>query len=125
MEQELRRWIQQTPGERETLLQLFPDLELDYKNVREANHALAYFAEAFLNGPELVQLALSILNFDFEGEQKAVVANLKAIVEKYANLDLEIDKGGLYSYAEGVSFQSGFYLSTGILWYDCHPVWRQ
>ena len=71
---------------------LFPDLELDYKNVREANHALAYFAEAFLNGPELVQLALSILNFDFEGEQKAVVANLKAIVEKYANLDLEIDK---------------------------------
>ena len=50
MEQELRRWIQQTPGERETLLQLFPDLELDYKNVREANHALAYFAEAFLNG---------------------------------------------------------------------------
>ena len=92
MEQELRRWIQQTPGERETLLQLFPDLELDYKNVREANHALAYFAEAFLNGPELVQLALSILNFDFEGEQKTVVANLKAIVEKYANLDLEIDK---------------------------------
>ena len=92
MEQELRRWIQQTPGERETLLQLFPDLELDYKNVREGNHALAYFAEAFLNGPELVQLALSILNFDFEGEQKAVVANLKAIVEKYANLDLEIDK---------------------------------
>ena len=92
MEQELRRWIGQTPGEREKLLQLFPDLELDYKNVREANHALAYFVESFLNGPELVQLALSILNFDFEGEQKTVIANLKAIVEKYANLDLEIDK---------------------------------
>lgn len=92
MEQELRRWIQQTPEEREKLLWLFPDLELDYKNAREANHALAYFAESFLNGPELVQLALSILNFDFEGEQKTVVANLKAIVEKYANLDLEIDK---------------------------------
>ena len=28
------------------------------------------FAESFLNGPELVQLALSILNFDFEGEEK-------------------------------------------------------
>lgn len=92
MEQELRRWIQQTPEEREKLLRLFPDLELDYKNTREANHALAYFAESFLNGPELVQLALSILNFDFEGERKTVVANLKAIVEKYANLDLEIDK---------------------------------
>ena len=92
MEQELRRWIQQTPGEREKLLRLFPDLELDYKNTREANRALAYFAESFLNGPELIQLALSILNFDFEGERKTVEANLKAIVEKYANLDLEIDK---------------------------------
>ena len=92
MERELRRWIQQTPGEREKLLRLFPDLELDYKNTREANRALAYFAESFLNGPELIQLALSILNFDFEGERKTVEANLKAIVEKYANLDLEIDK---------------------------------
>ncbi len=84
-------------------MQLFPDLELDYKNTREANRALAYFAESFLNGPELMQLALSILNFDFEGEQKTVVANLKAIVEKYANLDLEI------------SFQGRFYLFTGVL----------
>ena len=92
MERELRRWIQQTPGEREKLLRLFSDLELDYKNTREANRALAYFAESFLNGPELIQLALSILNFDFEGERKTVEANLKAIVEKYANLDLEIDK---------------------------------
>lgn len=92
MEQELRRWIQQTPEEREKLLHLFSDLELNYKNRREANHALSYFVESFLNGPELIQLALSILNFDFEGEQKTVVANLKAIVEKYANLDLEIDK---------------------------------
>ena len=45
-----------------------------------------------MNGPELVQLALSILNFDFEGEEKAVIASLKAIIEKYANLDLGIDK---------------------------------
>lgn len=92
LEQELRRWIRQTPEERAELLRLFPDLELDYKNAREANRALAYFAEAFLNGPELIQLALSVLNFDFEGEPKAVAANLKAIAEKHANLDLEIDK---------------------------------
>lgn len=92
LEQELRRWIQQTPGERATLLQLFTDLELDYKGAREADRALAYFVEAFLNGPELIQLALSILNFDFEDEEKSVVAGLKAIVDKYANLDLEIDK---------------------------------
>ena len=92
MEQELRRWIQQTPAEREELLHLFSDLELNYKSRREVNHAQAYFVESFLNGPELIQLALSILNFDFEGEEKTVVANLKAIVEKYADLDLDIDK---------------------------------
>lgn len=92
MEEELRRWIRETPAEREHLLHLFTDLELNYKDRRETNHALAYFMEAFLNGPELVQLALSILNFDFEGERETVVANLKAIIEQYANLDLNIDK---------------------------------
>lgn len=92
LEQELRRWIQQTPAERKELLRLLTDLELNYKQRRQANHAQAYFVESFLNGPELIQLALTILNFDFEGEQKTVVANLKAIVEKYANLDIDIDK---------------------------------
>ncbi|ADV42648.1 S46 family peptidase [Bacteroides helcogenes] len=92
MEQELRRWIRQTPGEQEQLLHLFSDLELNYKNRRETNRAQAYFVEAFLNGPELIQQALSLLNFDFEGEEKTVIAGLKAIVEKYANLDLDMDK---------------------------------
>ena len=61
MEQEIRRWIQQNPEEREKLLQLFTDLELNYKNRREVNRAQAYFIESFLYGPELVQLALKIL----------------------------------------------------------------
>ena len=92
MEQELRRWIQQTTDERADLLQLFTDLELAYKNRREVNRAQSYFVEAFLNGPELVQQALTILNFDFEGERDVVVANLKKIVETYKNLDVDIDK---------------------------------
>lgn len=92
LEQEVRRWIQQTPEERENLLQLFTDLELNYRNRRAANHAQAYFFESFLYGPELVQLALKILNFDFEGEQEDVIAALKAIIEQYSNLDLNLDK---------------------------------
>ena len=92
MEQEIRRWIQQNPAERETLLQLFTDLELNYKNRRAVNRAQAYFVESFLYAPELVQIALKILNFDFEGEEKSVIAGLKSIVEQYSNLDLEIDK---------------------------------
>lgn len=92
LEKELRHWVQQTPEERNQLLHLFSDLELNYKNRRESNHAQAYFIESFLNGPELVQLALAILNFDFEGEEKVIIANLKKIVEQYRNLDLGIDK---------------------------------
>ena len=92
MELELRRWIQQTPDYRADFLQLLTDLELAYKNRREVNRAQSYFVEAFLNGPELVQQALTILNFDFEGERDVVVANLKKIVETYKNLDVDIDK---------------------------------
>lgn len=91
-EQELRRWIRQTPAEREQLSQLFPDLELNYKAVRQPNRALSYLAECFLNGPELIQQVLSILNLDLEGEEKRVIANLKAIVDKYANMNPDIDK---------------------------------
>ena len=32
------------------------------------------------------------LNFDFEAEEKQVVARLKSLLEKYANLDIDIDK---------------------------------
>ena len=92
MEKELRRWIENTPRERKKLSTLFTDLETNYKERREADRANAYFTEAFFNAPELVQLALSILNFDFEGERDAVVAGLENIVEQYANLDVDIDK---------------------------------
>ena len=67
-------------------------MELSYSGRRETNHALAYFGEAFINGPELVQLALEILNFDFEAEEKQVVTRIKKLLEKYDNLDLAIDK---------------------------------
>ena len=92
LETTLRQWIQNTPAEREKLMHLLSSLELDYKSRRETNRALAYFGESFINGPELVQLSLEILNFDFEAEEKQVVARLKKLLEKYDNLDLSIDK---------------------------------
>ena len=92
MEADVRQWILDTPAERARLLHLFTDLELNYKSRRETNRAQAYFMESFLNGPELVQLAFAILNFDVEGEHDMVVAALEAIVEQYADLDLDIDK---------------------------------
>ena len=92
LEADVRQWIRDTPEERARLLHLFTDLELNYKSRREVNRAQAYFMEAFLNGPELVQLAFNILNFDVEGEHDMVVAALEAIADQYADLDLDIDK---------------------------------
>lgn len=92
MESTLFQWIQNTPSEREKLLRLFVDLELNYKNRRTPGRALAYFSEAFLYGPELMQLSLDILNFDFEAEEKQLVSAFKKILEKYQNLNLDIDK---------------------------------
>lgn len=91
-ESSLRDWIQSTPGEREKLLRLFSSLELNYNKRKETNRALAYFGESFINGPELVQLSLEVLNFDFEAEEKQVVARLKKLLTKYEGLDLAIDK---------------------------------
>ena len=91
-EDALRKWIQKTPSEREKLLHLMSSLELNYKDRKEVNRAMAYFGESFINGPELVQFALTILNFDFEAEQKQVVAQLQKLLDKYANYDVTIDK---------------------------------
>lgn len=91
-EDALRKWIQNTPVEREKLLHLLSSLELNYKSRREVDRALAYFGEAFINGPELVQFALTMLNFDFEAEQKQVIAQLQNLLDKYADYDADIDK---------------------------------
>ena len=91
-EEALRQWIQKTPAERENLLHLMSSLELNYKDRKEVNRAMSYFGESFINGPELVQFALTILNFDFEAEQKQVVAQLQKLLDKYANYDVSIDK---------------------------------
>lgn len=92
LERELQRWIEATPRERKRLATLLQDLETNYRERRATGHAEAYFIESFLNGPELIQLALDILNFDFEAEKEQVVAGMEKIVERYANLDINIDK---------------------------------
>ena len=88
----LLRWIQDNPKEREKLLHLFTNLELAYSSRKETDRALAYYVESFLNGPELVQVALEILNFDFEGEEKDVMRNFQKLLDQYDNLNLDVDK---------------------------------
>lgn len=92
MEASLLRWIQDTPAERENLLHLLSSLELNYKQRRSIQHAMAYLGESFFNGPELVLLTFEILNFDYEAEEKDLVANFRRILEQYENMDVNIDK---------------------------------
>ncbi len=92
MENSLKQWIRNTPAEHDSLLHLLSSLELNYKSRQETNRAIAYLGESFMNGPELIQLGLEILNFDFGAEEKYIVAKIKGILERYANLDLNIDK---------------------------------
>jgi hypothetical protein len=92
MEATVLRWIQDTPVERKNSLHLFSSLELGYKARRKIDKAMAYLGESFMNGPELIQLALEIMNFDYEAEEAVVVAHMKRLVDKYVNLDIPLDK---------------------------------
>lgn len=92
MEKKLMRWIQSNPDEREKLLHLLTSLELGYKDRKETSRAMSYLGEAFANGPELVQLALQLLNFNFDDDPEVVRKNTKGIYDKYADLDLNIDR---------------------------------
>ncbi len=92
LERDLRRWIQQKPDERKKYIHLLTDLELNYRNRKEVMRAAAFFRECFLNAPELISLAMEILNFDFGGPTEAIEKNAKQIDNRYADLDTSIDK---------------------------------
>lgn len=92
LESELKKWIQQDPDSRNKYLHILTNLELNYRNRRDAARASAFFIESFLNAPELVSLALNILNFDFSGDSLGVERSSRKLLDTYANLDLSIDK---------------------------------
>lgn len=92
LERDLMRWIQEKPDGRRKYMHVLTDLELNYRNRKETMKALAYFKEAFLNAPELVSLAIGILNFDFEGSPDIVRKNAEQIETAYTDFDDSIDK---------------------------------
>lgn len=91
-EQDLKRWIQEKPEERNKYLRLLTELELNYRNRFAAMRASAYFGEAFLNAPEIISLAYTILNFDFSDDNIYVAQKVRELNDKYKDLDLDIDK---------------------------------
>lgn len=92
LEKQLQEWIRRNPEERSKYARVLTELELGYRNRREAARAMAYFGEAFANGPELITAALAVLNFDFEAEESELERNMRQLLDIYANMDLEVDK---------------------------------
>ena len=92
LEKRLQEWIRRNPEERGKYVQVLTELELNYRNRRDVARAMAYFGEAFANGPELITAALAVLNFDFEAEESDLERNMRQLLEIYANMDVEVDK---------------------------------
>lgn len=92
LERQLQEWIRRKPDERSKYAQVLTELELGYRNRQKPARAMAYFSEAFANGPELITAALSVLNFDFEAEQSDLERSMRRLLDTYVNMDLDIDK---------------------------------
>ncbi|MEG1838875.1 MAG: S46 family peptidase [Bacteroidaceae bacterium] len=92
LEVRLKEWIQQNPDQRSKYVHVLTELELNYRNRRNMVRALAFFGEAFVNAPELVVQALSILNFDFNDEPVNVQRNAEKIKKTYTDINLSLDK---------------------------------
>lgn len=88
----LQEWIKSNSNEPDTLLLVLPRLQRVYKQRREIKKALTYFTEAFANGPELIDLAISILNFDMKAPKDMVLANIGKLAQKYSDMDARVDK---------------------------------
>lgn len=91
-ERQVMHWIQQAPDERRRYLHVLTDLELAYRNRFPAARARAYFEECFLNGPELVQLALGVMNFDPNDTPERSRRYVEGLEEKYADFNAAIDR---------------------------------
>ncbi|MFA6813083.1 MAG: S46 family peptidase [Bacteroidaceae bacterium] len=90
-EEQLQKWINENPSEKK-YRNLLASLKENYAKRYQTTRAINYFAETFLNGPELIQLALDLMNFDFDDKPKAVAEHLNKLVEQYGNMDTSIDK---------------------------------
>ncbi|MDR0988512.1 MAG: S46 family peptidase [Prevotellaceae bacterium] len=121
LEAELRQWIR-TAAERDSLLHLFTDLELAYKQRRAVHRALSYFMETFFYAAELPQLALQQLNFDSDADPASVQTNLQRIRRQYADFDVEVDKRlftallGEYRSQVGTDYLPDFYRTIDTLY---------
>lgn len=92
LESRVREWIRQSPDERRPYLYVFTELEMAYRNRRPAARARSFFEECFLNGLELVQLALALMNFDAGDTPDRVRQAVEELKQRYADFNAVVDR---------------------------------
>ena len=101
----LKHWIENNPQKSTGKSGFLDTLKTAYDSRSEGDRALSYYVEAFLNGPELIQFAITTLNLDFEGEEQQVEAALNKIINQYENYDVELDKETFVAMTEAYKMQ--------------------
>ena len=87
-----QRLAQRLESASDSSARLLPALACAYADRREAHRAEAYFAETFLDGPDLLQLALTVLSLDLGAEPRQVEAQLRHVADLYAATDTALDR---------------------------------
>lgn len=99
-EARVSRWIAQSEQRQKEYGVLTDSLAFAYRERATVDRALAYLGECFLNGPELVNLAFMVMNFDDGNTDAEVEKQVRDLLEVYRNMDLETDKEVFVAMAE-------------------------
>lgn len=93
LEQQIQKWIQKKEKQRAEYKNIFTELEKSYADRREAEKVFVYLREAFLSGPELIQVVLSLSMFDAQGaNEEQIAAFMRRISDTYKDMDIQTDK---------------------------------
>jgi tetratricopeptide (TPR) repeat protein len=83
--------VKNNSKEYDRIASILRSLEHNYKARRDVENAIAYFEEAFMDGAELQQIAITLLN-SIVGDSDANSSEIDAVRERYKNLDADVDK---------------------------------
>lgn len=117
LEKRLNNWIGQHADMQKKYGTMLTDMEQAYKSRFNATRARSFFNESFLGSAELPRFVAMFSQMPFkEGVTPGMKEALKTIIEKYADLDVNIDRKVfgtiLKTYAETITdakYQPDFY----------------
>lgn len=93
LEQKIQKWIQKKEKQRAEYKNIFAELEKSYEERSEPQKVMVYLREAFLSGPELIQILMNLSMIDTQGLNEEEMATfVRRISDTYKDLDITTDK---------------------------------